>query len=47
MGLDARVDSEIFMLDLSPESDSTFLDMVDIGLGVIEDRSQRVALDIR
>jgi hypothetical protein len=36
------------MLDLSPESGSTFLDMVDIGLGAIEDRSQRVALtDIR
>jgi hypothetical protein len=41
MSLEARVDSEIFMLDLSPESDSTSLD-------IIEDRSQRVALtDIR
>jgi hypothetical protein len=45
MGLNAPVDSEIFTLDLSPESDSTFLDMVDIDRGVIEDRFSACCFD--
>jgi predicted O-methyltransferase YrrM len=33
MGLDAPVDSEIFTLDLSPESDSSSLDMASLKIG--------------
>ena len=45
IGLDAPVDSEIFTLDLSPESDSTSLSMVDIDRGVIEDRFSACCFD--
>jgi hypothetical protein len=45
MGLNAPVDSEIFTLDLSPESDSTSLEMVDIDRGIMEDRFSACRFD--